>query len=217
MSAQAELPLVLGHGRSIAHPHQLALPLDEPGDAPSHLIVTRSNAAAVALLERPECWPSRAMVLAGPRRSGRSLHARLAAANGARVLGGVDRRDEEQVFDAWNAAQDGGAPLLMIADRLPPAWSPRLPDLRSRLSACALATIGDPDDEMADALLEHLLLRRGIGSTETLRTEARRPLERTHLALVRFADAVESAASLTRDSIRRAHATMSPAPDARAA
>ena len=217
VSAQAELPLLLDNGRTLARPQQLTLALDEAGNAPAHLIVTRSNAAAVSLLERPDCWPSRAMVLAGPRRSGRSVHARLAVAQGARVLDVVETRDEEQVFDAWNLAQAGGPPLLMVADHLPPAWVPRLPDLRSRLSACALAAIDDPDDEMADALLEHLLLKRGIASTPLLRSEVLRPLERTHLALVRFVDAVQPAPSLTRAAIRDTHAQTSPVHRARAA
>lgn len=203
---QAELPF--GETLACTPPRQLPLPLGSLCDSPAHLIVSAANARAVALLEEPAGWPSRAMVLAGPRQSGRSLHARLAAARGARVLDSADRREEEGVFDAWNAAQDGGPPLLMIAERLPPLWAPRLSDLRSRLAASALAVLDHPDDPMADALLEHLLIKRGIASSERLRREARRPLERTHLALVRFADAVEFGTALTRGSIGDAHQTL---------
>lgn len=197
-----ELPLVARDGRGIAAAHQLDLPLACPAGEEPALIVTAVNATAVAMLERPEDWPGHALVLAGPRRSGRSLHARLAAARGARVLDGADARAEDEVFDAWNAAQSG-APLLLVADQAPPGWRPALPDLRSRLAASGVAVLSDPDDAMVDALLELLLLRRGVTSSVGLRREAAQALPRTHLALTRFVDALPAPGTLSRDATRR--------------
>lgn len=181
---------------------QLALPLEEgPGD--SDLIVTTANEAAVALLERPDIWPVRSLILAGPRKSGRSLHARMAARRtGARVLEAADRQEERAVFDAWNEAEREGRPLILLADRPPPAWTPHLPDLRSRLAASPVARLADPDPMMADALLEKLLLRQGMFSSAALRREALVHLPRSHVAIVRFADAVPRGPALTRQVIR---------------
>ena len=194
---QPGLPLVGGAGR------QLALPLGGGPDDVA-LLVTDSNRAVVAVLQQPEVWPSRALILRGPRRSGRSLHARLAATRGARVLDRADRRDEGELFAAWNAAQ-GGAPLLLLADAAPPAWTVELPDLRTRLAASGVATLPDPDDALADALLELMLRRSGVTSTPTLRAEALLPVERTHYAVERLASELAGTEALTRATIARAH------------
>ena len=196
-----ELPPIRSDGGRFEAGRQLSLPLDarEPD---LRLIVTPANADAVSLIERPDRWSGRSLILTGPRKSGRSLHARLAAAHGARVLDDADRRCEEEVFRAWNAAQDDGPPLLLVADRPPPDWRPRLADLRSRLGGSSIATLADPDATMADSLLEKLLLARGLMSTAGLRAEALTRLERSHLAIVRFADALPPARALTRTMIR---------------
>ncbi len=173
----------------------LALDVHQPD---LQLIVTPANADIVATLERPDRWLAHTMVLAGPRKSGRSLHARLAATLGARVLDGADLRDEGELFAAWNRAQSTKEPLLLVAERAPPGWQPDLADLRSRLGAVSVATLRHPDDALADGLLEKLLLGRGIRSTPASRSAALTRLERTHLAIVRFVDALTPGQSLMR-------------------
>ena len=71
----------------------------------------------------------------------------------------AESRDEEEVFHAWNDAQDSGRPLVLVADEAPPAWSPKLPDLRTRLAITPVATISQPDDALFEALIQ-LLFRR---------------------------------------------------------
>lgn len=202
-----ELPLVARDGSTVAAARQLDLPLGTPSDSAPALIVTQANAAIVTVLERPADWPANSLILTGPRRSGRSLHARLAAERGARVLDDVHARPEEELFDAWNAAQ-GGPPLLLVADSAPPTWQLLLPDLRSRLATSGVASLGDPDDAMADALLELLLLRRGVPSSAALRREAAQPLPRTHLSLARLVELIPGSGPLTRDAIRHAHQSL---------
>ena len=97
------------------------------------------------------------------RRQRRSLLARrLAARTGARVFDRAEDADEEELFHAWNAAQASRRPLLLVADRAPPAWTPRLPDLASRLAATPHVAIAEPDDAMFSALLGKLLSARGL-------------------------------------------------------
>ena len=202
-----QLPLALASadGSPFDAGRQLSLPLADCEGSDTELIVTAANARAVSLLQRPQDWGGRTLVLAGPRKSGRSLHARMAAGRtGARVIDRADAREEEAVFDAWNAAEADGRPLLLLADHAPPQWQPRLPDLRSRLASSPVVMLSDPDDDLADALLDKLLLRRGLTSTPTLRRQVWTRLERTHLALVRFADAVDGRGALTRDGARQA-------------
>lgn len=195
--AQWPLAMTGGAGR------QLALPLDEGSANDSDLIVTTANEAAVRLLTDAGSWPSHTVILTGPRKSGRSLHARLAARRtGARVIDRADTLDELPLFDVWNDAAAASRPLILVADRAPPDWSARLPDLRSRLASCPVARLSNPDDRLADALLEKLLWRRGVTSGPAVRRDALTAMERTHVAIWRFAEAVEGGAPLTRGAVR---------------
>src|SRR3546814_6698666 len=73
---------------------------------------------------------------------------------GGRVIDGHASAAEEEIFHAWNAAQASGMPLLIIADAPPADWNVALPDLRSRLAAVPVLTIGEPDDCLARDLIE---------------------------------------------------------------
>jgi len=108
-------------------------------------------------------WPVKATILTGPRRSGRTLLARTFAERvQGLVIDQADRQDEEEVFHAWNSAQDSGLPLVMIANEAPPAWTPSLPDLRTRLAITPVATINPPDDALFEALIQLLFADRGL-------------------------------------------------------
>src|SRR5688572_30219159 len=151
---------------------QIALPLDWPQtEGESRFIVSEANREAFEHFRRWTTWPVRATILTGPRRSGRSILARTFAERvGGRVIDHADRGDEEELFHAWNAAQDSGLPLVMVADEAPPAWSPRLPDLRTRLAVTPVARINQPDDRLFEALIQLLFADRGLHvPTEALR------------------------------------------------
>ena len=115
--------------------NQIALPLDWPAeDANDGFIVTQSNELAVRRMEAFGTWPVCTMILAGPRKSGRSLFGRLfAARTGAMLIDDAETRGEAEIFHAWNEAQGRRRPLLLIADAPPPLWQVELADLRSRL------------------------------------------------------------------------------------
>lgn len=176
--------------------NQMALPLGWPAaERQEDFIVAESNARAVRHLEHWGTWPVMATILAGPRKSGRSLLGRLfAAKSGGRVIDDADRKPEEELFHAWNAAQDAHRPLLIVADQAPPAWKIKLPDLRTRLAATPVITLGDPDDALAAGLIEKLLLQRNLQVPPGLVPWLVPRIERTHVGIIQAVDALDEAA-----------------------
>ena len=145
-------------------PDQIALPLDWPqSDGNSRFIVSDANREAFEHFRKFSLWPVKATVLTGPRRSGRTLLARTFVERvGGRLFDEADQRDEEELFHAWNEAQDSGRPVIMVADEVPPAWTPRLPDLKTRLAITPIARIGHPDDALFAALIQLHFADRGL-------------------------------------------------------
>ena len=196
---------------------QIALPLDWPQtEGESRFIVTAANREAFDHFRHWSMWPVKATVLTGPRRSGRTLLARMFAERvGGRLIDQADSRDEEEVFHAWNDAQDTGLPLVMVAEEAPPAWSPKLPDLRTRLAITPVATIDPPDDELFEALIQLLFADRGLHvPREALRFMTER-LNREYWTAERAVEevdrfAISERARVTMPTIRRAlaHARM---------
>ena len=175
---------------------QMALPLGWPA-APSEdaFIVTPSNARAAHLVEHRGAWPVMTALLVGPRRSGRTLLARIfAAKSGGRFIDDADRADERTLFHAWNDAQAARCPLLLVAEQAPPAWAIALPDLRSRLAACTVAAIGAPDDALVRALFAGAFERRGLDIRPDLLDWLTARIERSHLGVDRAIDALDQTA-----------------------
>ena len=145
---------------------QIVLPLDlRRSGEPDRIVVGSANEAVVDALGRPETWPFRTAVLAGPRRSGKSLLARWFAAQGrGEAIDGADALDETALFHRWNRAQEDGHPILLVIDG--EGWEIALPDLRSRMGAALQLEIGTPDDEMVGALIESHAQQRGLALGE---------------------------------------------------
>lgn len=172
---------------------QIALPLGwPPRPRDEAFLVTPSNARAAHLLDHWGAWPVMTALLVGPRKSGRSLLARIfAAKSGGTVIDDAERAPEEHLFHAWNRAQSSRRPLLIVADQAPPAWDVQLPDLRSRLAAGVIAEIGAPDDQLVRALLVSQFERRGLDARPDLIEWLVPRLERSHLAVLRAVDALD--------------------------
>jgi hypothetical protein len=190
---------------------QIALPLDWPQtEGESRFIVSSANREAFEHFRKWTLWPVKATVLTGPRRSGRTLLARTFAERvHGRVIDQADRHEEEEVFHAWNHAQDSGLPLILVADVAPPAWSPTLPDLRTRLAITPVARINQPDDKLFEALIQLLFADRGLHVPgEALRFMTERlgreywTAERAVEEIDRFA--IAERARVTMPTIRRA-------------
>ncbi|AJP71583.1 P-loop NTPase family protein [Sphingomonas hengshuiensis] len=174
---------------------QLRLPLGMPEARETEFLVGESNVRAVHQLERWATWPVRSALLVGPRKSGRSLLARVfAAKSGGRIFDDADRAKEADVFHAWNEAQQERRPLLIVAEAAPPHWPVKLPDLRSRLAASPLLELGPPDDVLIPQLIERAFERHLIHARPDVIAWLAKRVERSHIAILRVADALEAEA-----------------------
>jgi hypothetical protein len=192
-------------------PDQIALPLDWPqSEGDVRFIVSDANRDAFDHFRKWSMWPVKATILTGPRRSGRSLLARSFADRvGGRLFDDGDQRDEEELFHAWNQAQDTGRPLVMVAEEAPPTWSPRLPDLKTRLAVTPTTRINQPDDALFAALIQLHFADRGLHiPADALRFMSER-LHRDYWTAERAVEAVDrfamaERARLSLPTVRRA-------------
>ena len=190
---------------------QLRLPLGMPEARETEFLVSDSNLRAVHQLEHWATWPVMAALLTGPRKSGRSLLARIfASKSGGTILDDADRVREADVFHAWNQAQAERRPLLIVAEAAPPIWPVKLPDLRSRLAASPLLEIGPPDDVLMPQLIERAFARHLLHAKPEVIAWIAARIERSHIAILRVADALESA-GVKRLSIPAARASLAAA------
>ena len=190
---------------------QIALPLDWPQvQDGSRFILSDANAQAYEHFRSWSLWPVKATMLTGPRRSGRSLLARAFVARvGGRLFEGAEQHNEEELFHAWNAAQDDGHPLVMIVDEVPPAWEVALPDLKTRLAITPIARIEQPDDSLFRAIIRLLFADRGVHVPDDALKFVSERVERSYFMAERVVEAIDrfaiaERARLTLPTIRRA-------------
>ena len=189
---------------------QIALPLDWPKVGEDRrFIVSEANRAAFDHFRQWSLWPVKATILTGPRRSGRSLLARgFIDRVGGRLFDQADAHDEEELFHAWNQAQDSGRAMVMITDG-PAPWPVSLPDLRTRLAVTPVTRIEQPDDALFAALVELLFADRGLHIPgEAVRFITQR-VHRDYVTAERVVEAIDrhafaERARLTLPTIRRA-------------
>ena len=189
---------------------QIALPLDWPqvGEE-QRFILSEANRAAFEHFRNWSLWPVKATILTGPRRSGRSLLARnFIARVGGRLFDQADAHDEEELFHAWNQAQETGRAMVMITDGEAP-WPVTLPDLRTRLAVTPLTRILEPDDQLFAALIELLFADRGLHIPAEAVNFITERVHRDYVTAERVVEAIDrhafaERARLTLPTIRRA-------------
>src|SRR6185312_15195091 len=103
-----------------------------------------------------------------------------------------DRASETEIFHAWNEAQQERRPLLIVAEAPPPIWDVKLPDLRSRFAASPLLELGPPDDALVPQLIERAFERHLLHAKPDVVAWLAKRIERSHVAILRVADALES-------------------------
>lgn len=182
---------------------QLRLPLERPPGARSdEFLVGDANAMVVHHLEHWGTWPVMAALLVGPRKSGRSMLARMFVRQaGGHMIDDADRVSETTIFHGWNLAQAERKPLLIVTEAAPPDWQIRLPDLKSRLAATPVLRIEQPDDILFAAILRDQFDRRELDAREDAVGWIVKRVERSYIALQRIVDAIDQAA-IERDTRR---------------
>lgn len=155
-------------------------------------LVTPSNAAAVAMIDRYPDWPHHGVVLVGDAGSGKShLLEVWRQASGARLIAAAqlsietpDRLldegalaidnapgadlDERALFHLLNLALQTGGHVLIASDSDPAQWKVKLPDLASRLKALAVARLDPPDDALLRGVLVKHFADRQLSVEESV-------------------------------------------------
>jgi chromosomal replication initiation ATPase DnaA len=158
----------------------------EPSSAREDFLPGHENADALRLIDDWPRWLSPAMLLVGPSGSGKShLGAIWARRAGAAVVYGdrlaeaalielasapalliedADRigAKEAALFHLLNLLRENHASALVTAQRAPDLWGLKTPDLLSRLRLAPMVTIGEPDLDLAHAVLFKLFSDRQL-------------------------------------------------------
>lgn len=146
--------------------------------------VSDANAQAYTMLNTPQDWPDRKLVLTGPMGCGKShLAGIFSNRHDACLITAADlpadfhpptncvviedletlpRQSEEALFHLHNHLRHTGGTLLITAQTAPTRWPIALPDLASRMQATSLVQIADPDDALLSALIMKLFADRQI-------------------------------------------------------
>lgn len=175
---------------------QIGLPLDWQSVVDQdQFFVSAANQRAVDFLDDWQNWPVRAAVLCGPAKSGRSLLGRrFAEKHSAMVIDDAAQRNETWLFHHWNAAQESGIPLLLIASTPPDEWTIDLLDLKSRLAMTPVLSLLPPDEKLMIALFEKFLKLRGLTASEEVLRYLNSRYERSYTSILEAADRLETAA-----------------------
>lgn len=152
--------------------HAFDLPVRADFGRASYL-VSGCNQAAFDEIQRWPNWPARALVLHGPRGSGKTHLAHLwreragaALMEGQTILGAEPRRiagpvavdnaqqaEEKSLLHLYNTCIEHGTSLLLTLPAPPAAVPIALADLASRLRALPAVGIAAPDDALLAAVL----------------------------------------------------------------
>jgi len=172
-------------------PVQIVLPLAS-GAREQAIIVGSANEDVLRACRDAASWPFGTAILSGPPRSGKSLIARWFAQSGlGTAIDDAESKDEDELFHAWNRAQESGEPLLLVGGPVPSDWKIALPDLGSRLGAALNLVIGAPDDAMLAALIESHAAARGLALEEGATTYLVPRVERSFAAVESLVAAID--------------------------
>jgi chromosomal replication initiation ATPase DnaA len=168
-------------------PRQLPLALPhEPSFAREDFLLAPANAEALRAIDAWPDWAGRMLLLSGPAGSGKShLGAIWARAAGAAIveaaaliegrpvelarshailIENVDRVGpaEANLFHFMNLARQNDAFVLLTGRGAPDGWGLQKADLRSRLRLAPIVALGEPDEQLARAVLFKLFSDRQI-------------------------------------------------------
>lgn len=197
-------------GLAMPKPEQLVFELPHrPAMGLEDFLVSQSNAAAVALVDRWPDWPIGAAIISGPKGSGKThlsnvWRLRTSASQvqareirrdvvpglverGALVIDDVTSvADEAALFHILNLVREQRLQVLLTTHRPPGELSVSLPDLHSRLKALPVAAIEAPDDALLRAVLVKLFADRQLLVEPRLIDFVLLRMERSMAAAARF-------------------------------
>lgn len=202
-------------------PHRSALEAED-------FLVSRSNSAALQLIDAWPDWPHWAAIIEGPDGSGKSHLAnvwRLRSNAGrafAKTFADADvamltsrgalliedlhegRGDERAMFHALNVARELKLSILFTS-RLPAGdMDVPLPDLRSRLRALPSVAIQPPDDGLLQAVLVKLFADRQLDVDPSVVSYLCRHMERSFAAANRTVAEIDRLALAMQRKVTRA-------------
>tara|TARA_R110002051_G_scaffold104963_1_gene177808 strand:+ start:23758 stop:24420 length:663 start_codon:yes stop_codon:yes gene_type:complete len=188
--------------------------------------VSAANNRAYAMLQAPDTWPDRKLIITGPAGAGKSHLARVFATQmNARRLTATTLPDalppagqsvvvedmdqlapsaNEFMFHLHNHLRHTGGHLLLTARTAPSRWMLTLPDLASRMEACAAIGIDDPDDALLAALIMKLMADRQIMPPASLVSYLVPRIERSYAAASNVVAALDAASMAQGRPINRA-------------
>jgi chromosomal replication initiation ATPase DnaA len=209
--------------------NQLILELPHlPALGSQDFLVSGSNAAAAAVVDRWPHWPQLAIVVVAPARAGKThlgnvwrlksdavgmKASDLGEADVARFSAGgalliedlhAGVADERALFHVLNLGREHKLSILLTS-RVPPGeLRISLPDLRSRLRALPLVTIAAPDEALLKAVLvKHFTDRQLAVDPHTIGYVALR-MEQSMEAAATLVDEIDRAAMATHRKVTRA-------------
>lgn len=201
-------------------PHRAAMGLED-------FLVSESNAAAVALVDRWPDWPISAAILVGPKGSGKTHLANVwqlrtaatsypapvlsregvpaVASAGAVIIEDIQTLiDEAALFHLLNLVREQRLQVLLTTDTAPGDLCVRLPDLRSRLKALPMASIDAPDDALLRAVLVKLFTDRQLNVEPHVIDYVLVRMERSMSAAERFVTEADRQALVRQRRVTRA-------------
>lgn len=205
------------------------IPLDlgfAPSYAAGDFLVSASNAAAFAWVERWPDWPTPHLALWGPPACGKThlTHVwrtraqaimidcgALAGASPTSLIGSsmtcaidgfgagpLAPEAERTLLHLHNMIAERRGHLLLCAQTPPARWPVALPDLRSRLAAMSVVAIAPPDDGLLEALVAKLFADRQLVLDRGTIIYMVAHMERSFGAARHLVDAIDRAALATR-------------------
>ena len=205
----------IGPRRGPGHARQLVLDLArDPSFDPEEFLVSASNAAAHAAIERWPTWSTRTLLLIGPPGSGKSHLGAIWAARARAQIITISRPatfdsldgpvtallescddaayDQSAIFHLVNVVAETSGWLLMTARSGPAMWAVAIPDLLSRLRVVETITIQKPDIALIKAVMVKLFTDRQIRIDEEVVDYAALHCEQSLDAINVFVTAVDA-------------------------